>query len=410
MILILLVFWFYLWYRNSFVQAHKMFFWTGVAYKLLMVLLFGVIYWYWYGNGDAIFYYQIGLKITAKAKELPMEYLKFLLYQDHFWQQELDLPFQYLPRGAIFLKIISFIMLISFNSYWLSSLTLALFAFHGCWYLFQTIYLINQNWKIPALSAFIFFPSLVFWSAGLLKESLVIGFLGFGTGAFIRMVHQKQYSLKLLILLVLSLLAILIFKYYLAAVLIPCMIILTLYELIKPFRRKILIPVFFSGLILFFIPLINPNLQLSSLTEVVYNNYQLFHQKGGDNLIIFKQLSPDWQGLLNSIPKALFSGLFRPFFWEVKGFLPVIAGIESFILMILSLASLVLFTLKRSVNNNFLPYSIVIVFTSIIFSSFLTLAAPQFGALVRYRIIFWPFLLFVVLQQLNHYLRNQIAD
>ena len=99
--------------------------------------------------------------------------------------------------------------------------------------------------------------------------------------------------------------------------------------------------------------------------------------------------------ILANVPAALFAGLFRPFFWEATSALQFIAGVENAVLLLLAGSSLV--RLKGDLRS---PYRLLVgsvLSLVLILAVLITLSAPNFGTLSRYRAGYMALFLMVVL-------------
>ncbi|QLH34141.1 MAG: hypothetical protein HWD62_18645 [Cyclobacteriaceae bacterium] len=77
-------------------------------------------------------------------------------------------------RSLFLVKGISLLALISGDNYWTSTSYMATFAFGASWYFFKTICTWFEHSKLAAALSFLFFPSVVFWSSGLVKETFAL--------------------------------------------------------------------------------------------------------------------------------------------------------------------------------------------------------------------------------------------
>jgi hypothetical protein len=119
-------------------------------------------------------------------------------------------------------------------------------------------------------------------------------------------------------------------------------------------------------------------------------NYEGFAElsKPGD-AILYEGLRAEATSVLRYAPKALFSGLFRPFVWEAGNFFQLAAGLENAVLLVLLLTSWPQW--RNAVRS---PQRILI-FSAIVYCTllciFLALSTPNFGTLARYKVGFLPF-------------------
>ena len=114
----------------------------------------------------------------------------------------------------------------------------------------------------------------------------------------------------------------------------------------------------------------------------------------GGNSFDIGEFDASVSGALAKFPTAIVAGLFRPFLWESKNLVMVIAALENSVLMFLSIFLLFKLGIYRF-------YKVIarepILFFSIIFSLFFAfsvgLTTANFGAMVRYKIPAIPFYL-----------------
>ncbi len=106
------------------------------------------------------------------------------------------------------------------------------------------------------------------------------------------------------------------------------------------------------------------------------------------------------------------AGLYRPFLWEARNPVMLIAGIENFAMLLLSLYVLLLacvaifktgpgYMLRTMFDNSLIVFSFIFAIT---FAFSVGLTTANFGALVRYKIPLIPFFLsglFIVIYKFN---------
>jgi hypothetical protein len=90
------------------------------------------------------------------------------------------------PRALFFSKIVSVFSLLTVDNYWVIASYFSLFSFLAAWVLVKTIVQYLARYTVPSMVAFLFFPSVVFWTSGLIKESIAVGGLYFLTVFFLR--------------------------------------------------------------------------------------------------------------------------------------------------------------------------------------------------------------------------------
>ena len=162
------------WHRESTGQLRRLF-WPALLIKLSAGIALGVLYATYYPGGDTWTYFDCGRALTEMARESPGAFLRTLFAQDETTvaAQLTELP----PRALTMVKIVALVNLITHDNYWISSLYFSLLSFAGSWFLVGTIVQYNERLLKAAAIGFLFFPSAIFWGAGMLKESLAMAAL-----------------------------------------------------------------------------------------------------------------------------------------------------------------------------------------------------------------------------------------
>jgi hypothetical protein len=271
---------------------------------------------------------------------------------------------------------------------------------------------IQQSQNSAAL-AFLFFPSIVFWGSGLVKETLALAGIYFIAAIFIKVVKADRTRWPEWLLMVISFYTAWSLKYYWTALFMAVVTtsVLTLFFTKRVAALKTYQVVTWVGIFLILVVVastMHPNFYLSRFLDVLITNHNDFVRiSKAEGLIHYYQLSSDWWSVCINAPWALISGLFRPFVWEATGAASVVAALENLFLLILVLSSF--FRKKYSSTDQLLFYSTVVYI--VVLCVFLALSTPNLGTLSRYRIGFLPFLVFVVTYRnpLLQYLFSRIS-
>jgi hypothetical protein len=401
-----------LWLRKKTTDSPlSKFYWWALGWKTLTCIFVGVIYIYYYNSiGDTLLFQAYSSQLTDVFFANPGEFFRIFFFDE--FSEAMDILNE--PRVLYFVKILSLLNILTFKNYWISSLYLSLFSFMGTWMLANTIIKIFNTPLLATAFSFLFFPSFVFWTSGILKETFVIGAMNFIIAFSLQYIHLKR---KLRITEVFLLIVLLYFswkiKFYNILITLP--IIVTYYLLIlitkkfpvikKTLLNSLLFLAIFSLLVLSAI-LVNPVLSISYLSRILYESYASIYETTMENAKIayeFKNFGPDPLQIIQYAPEALLIGLFRPFIWEAPLNFSILTGIENFLLLIL--ASLKIFQLIK------LPKRLSIETTAVLTYVFLTatlmaMIGPNWGTLVRYKTSFFPF--WLLLLSVNNPLFNFI--
>ena len=378
------------WMKRKYKPESPLLYWSSFCVKVVAGISLGLIYSYYYSASDTWIFIKDAKALSAIAHDHFVDYLKYL------WADENIPGVLAIDRSLVLVKLISVFSLVSDNNYWICSIYFSFIAFSATWYLYNilTKYLFESS--LAAALAILFFPSVVFWGSGLVKETIALAGIYFIAGSFLKFTQSNKISLWELVFLILSIFLLWGLKYYWAAIFLPSLfttfIIFRIDKNLPLTQRKM---IFMWSTIFIFICLLvtftHPNFYLESFLGVVVDNYYQFAKiSPSDSLIHFYDLKPTWASILINSPWALFSGLFRPFIWEANGITALIASLENLFLIMLFIS----FFIFRKIIKGKWRFPIVIY--SFLLCIFLALSTPNFGTLSRYRVGFLPFLVFVL--------------
>ena len=280
-----------------------------------------------------------------------------------------------------------------------------------------------QNVNAAAL-AFLLLPTVVFWSSGLSKESLVMALLGFGLARVLpyfkdSSMFKNKWLLDIIIWTVCVIFLWLIKFYYLAA-LIPCLVAFLLSKFILTYstKQKILQKFPYNLLLLVFVlvciigtgTMLAPGLDIKSVMMNIVSNHNVTYIFSQPQDLIhytivppkgYITLSPYWSSFIYNSPQAFFSGLFRPFLWETGGNkLKILIALENFIILILSIYALINYLRQLIFQKNITGETHLLIWSTLLYISILVtllaFASPNFGSLVRYKVALTPFLFYLI--------------
>jgi hypothetical protein len=389
----------------------RLVFWSAYLFKIGAGLFIGWLYQYYYMTGDTFDYFKEASRMTALAQENFSAYLTFL------WSSEVDVQtFRNLnlgqPRALFFTKFVSLIGLVTNNNYWLTTCYFSLISFASAWGLVREIKRICPALSVEATFAFLFFPSIVVWSSGLIKESLAMAGLFFIVKIFLRLWSKEKISYAEWMIFPFSLWVLWSLKYYFMAVLLPILVTELLMKRVIAKRLLAARPVVYGLLwmVCFILPLVlitflHPNFYPERFLDVIVSNHDLFVSiSQPEEVIRFSSLQADAASILRNVPNAFFSGIFRPFLWEATNALQFAAAFENMVLLLLVPGFLI--GLVKSPKPSALVWPTLLY--CLLLVTFLALSTPNFGTLNRYRVGFLPFL--VLLLSYNNIFINKLKE
>ena len=368
--------------------------------KVAAGILLTVAYTYYYTDrthNDIYRYFNDSVIISSVLFKNPLAWIKIMLGAG------LEHPetFQYLiptqnfshsgsdmvTNNSLIIRLNVLLNYASYYNIWINTLFFDFLSYAGMVALYKTL----QPYFKPlpkALSIPIFLiPSFVFWSSGLLKESMFFMCFGFWLHSFLRL-NQGRKNVRDMIVLILTSWFIFHIKIQVFVILLISGYFLWLIssEGIKRWTGIVLLIVVFS--VAWYTN------SLSSVCEVISNKRTEFIQlaavQNAGSLIQLEQLPADCIGLFYGIPSAIINAVFRPFIWEYKNPFQIIFCIENLFFLVTILFVILRFFkfpygAKRYLLGFFFLFSIL---------NYLVIGwtVPIEGAIVHYRIIATPFL------------------
>ena len=367
----------------------------------------GVLYKYIYGYGDTLGFDADTIKLVTHIKAHPSDYLRILFLSKSEYSQFIT---DYYPRFSgtyLLLKIFTFLYLLTNNSYWISSIYCSFFSFLGMWSLANILVKTFPKTEWEATIAFLSFPSVIFWSSGLMKESIVEGSLGFVLaivlGKFRNHIQLKWFHFVLAPILFYWIFKI---KFYYFVVLIPVLVIGIFWSKTEHIKWQIKLAIATAFLILtgFVFSKSNKLLNPDKVTKVMIMNHNdnygfCFERASGGNLngkgiIMFQHFNNSIASFSYNLPNAWISSIFRPLPTEAGNAFQLIISFGNLFIFCLSLICIQKLMLAKT---NWKIEAIM----AIAFASFLGICmaftSPNMGTLARYKVGYMPFVIYLVL-------------
>ena len=394
--------------QQSWAQALRPYFYPALLLKLLCGVLLGLLYFHYYGGGDTVAYYKGSLILSDLARNDAAAYVRLLVFNEFSSEAfRASVPFSRLPEftnSFFMIKLLSLLNLLTSNSYYLNSLYFSLFSFWGAAKLAAVLMRTFPKYNCAAAVAFLFFPSVVFWSSGLLKDAILFGSMCWVISLFLMMAHRQKLPAITLVLAPIMILLFCRIKFFLALLLLPLLLLYLLVKLLAKYSRYfqnhlwqvllMAVAIVVFGLVgalvfkvyadgFFYINLVESYNQMVALSE-------------GKPHIEYHTLAPTILSFAVNAPKAVFSAIYRPFVGESDQWLFVLLALENLVLLLLSLLAVgAAWRGKISeVRVDHLLFVAIVLAFAVIFG----LSTPNFGTLSRYRIAFLPFLVYLLLQ------------
>jgi hypothetical protein len=427
-ILALLVGYFY--YSQNKRERHFRYFMPALIFKILASFAYVWVYInVFYYTGDTFGYMGRSVKLTNLIlRDFNEGIVKLLspatlenFYGWNYWY--------YNPETAIVLKFTSIINIFSLNTdysdqpYYATTLLFSLLSFIGIWNFYQ--FLVRRNYALYKEFAYciLFLPSIVFWASGVMKDTLVLAFMGVFLYNLDEVFIKKNLNPFNIFLLAFSFYVFATAKAYVAFALIPSLLLWVIWDWKERFKNPVLKTIFTPIFIGVAIPALagaivylGKSFDRFSVDNVFDEaiKFQDYHGSsslsesgaaGWGSSYTLGNFDGSASGALKMFFPAVNVALFRPYPWEAKKPQVMLAAMESLFLL--------LFTFRIFWRIGFFgffrvlftrPYAMGAFSFAIIFAFAVGFTSYNFGALSRYRIPLLPFFmsaLFIMNYEVN---------
>lgn len=374
----------------------------------------GIIYQFYYGRGDTFEYFDQATIVYNAILDNPVVGLKLIFTpyvnaSDVFIYASKIHWYNSVPEFTI-IRIVAIIGLFTFHTYLGTSLFFAFFAFTGSWLMFNVFI---QRFAIPvkwvALST-LFIPSVIFWGSGILKDTITLSALGIAFAFAFKIIEERKATFRNYSCLIISLFFIYLIKVYILLCFIPSIFLWWYLKSLKLIKKTSLrffsAPILLGFFLLFGYTVVegvtydSERYNLGSLPKWVHTtSYDIRYWTGKDAGSGYDIGAQDgtWKTLISLVPAAVNVSLFRPYLWEVNNPLMLLASLEGFSLMLLTV--MFLFKFRFSLFKQ--PIVIFIFVFSITFAFAVGTSTYNFGSLNRYKIPMLPFYTSLLVTQLK---------
>jgi hypothetical protein len=395
--------------KNKEVKAYYNY---ALFFKLFLALIYALVYIYYFGGGDTTAYWDGAVSLNKLLFHNPTNFIEHLISEPtevlrikHF-SKETGYPpgWIYREQEAWFVcKVTSFVSLIAFRSYLAGTFIYAYAVAAISMKLFDLVYRMKLHTIRTLAFAILFIPSVAFWCSGVSKDTLtywsILQMLVFFLSYFVFNEPKSIWNWTLLALSVFILYHTRVF--ILVATIIPLAMAYSTrltkkYEDNAFVKFSIRILIITGGFGFFFLFL------RSGFANELVSEAQIVQQDFKNNVtytgkryeINTTDASPT--GLLRAFPISVFYGIYKPLPYEALSPTLIFNGIESAILLYLTLLFLFqsLFKNIRIITSNeFLVFSFLFVILIGFMAGF---SSVLYGVLVRIRAPLLPFIFLIL--------------
>lgn len=388
-------------------KYHRQGFWI----KMLGCFAF-TIFSVYLSPGDSIgLYYQEGKNMYQLILQNP-DHLQWLFgkgkdFDESFLKTQYNVGYFKSEANFIVTKFVVLFSFITFGRYAAINVIFACIAFSGLWKLYLFFYEQYPHMHKKFAIAILYFPTLVFWSSGILKDTLCIASLGWVTYAVYEMLYRKKKILKNLIIFSAFAWLLAIIKVYILISYVPFFVLFIILKNMQgiksPLFKYMLAPILIVGSMFCFTSVLNSYddelgaYAVQDITKSIQHLNGAFTAMNGNetaesNFDLGVEFDGTFHGLIKLAPVAIFTTFFRPFIWESGKLSSLLASLESLILLFFTVY-IIFKTGLRTLIKLVLSDALIMYcfFFSIVFALFVGASTLNFGTLVRYKIPCLPF-------------------
>lgn len=377
---------------------------VGLVFAILVYVV------YYKGSWDSITTYYSNICLLREIfSESYLNQIKYIIYGADFLVDFPRVPKRVIHGGGT-AKVIQTGYALSFfcfNRFLFLSLFFTIIGFWGNWRMFVLFNKIFPSITTGLAFSFLFLPSSLMWTSGMMKEPLVFIGLAFLLEGFYNCFILGKKRITGLMAVLFGAWLILGVKAYIFLCIAPGLLIWKVVDVLKNIRdyklKVVLIPILLGVLM---IGLVGASVVVSSvvedlaaeeLTENIEGRMEHWNSREYGSSYQIPDIEFSVGGVLKSIPNLFVLGLMRPFIWESTKPIILVTGIETFAILLLTLYTFFKSGIYRSFKIIFSnPLLVGIIVYSLIFFPVVALTSGTFGTLVRYRVPCLPFFLMMI--------------
>lgn len=386
----------------------------SVVYRMVLASVFIVTYTHFYTDrttADMYRYYDDAGIMYSALSENPPDFFRML---SGFNDQSQEIQENYYMKMNTWYKSYeylvpndnrtmvrwnAFLMLFSFGSFYVAALFFVIMGYLGIFFLFKSFQMKHPVHEKILFLALMFFPSLTFWTSGISKEALVVFALGGFLFTFMKLISKKFNVLNVLFFIVFAYMLFTI-KIYVLLFLIPVIIAYLWGRTSKSINLflKFCLSISVFLILIWNFHYVVPGINFVDAFVRQQHDFISFAKSiDAGSIINGHVLQPNVLSFLKAVPVALINVFFRPFFFDSHNLLMFAVSVENFVFIV------AIFGWFFLINRKFRPDAFfwLCVTFSLMFFTVIGLSTPVTGAIVRYKVVGFPFLFGFLIQMMN---------
>lgn len=393
-------------YRDHYLRKHFMW---GLTVKFIGCFGFIAVYGFYYGFGDTFGYFRSATDLREIIWDDPSQFWRILTSSKLNGYEQLMMGIEETDRllrsgaGYAVARFALVFGMFTYNSYVATSLFFAFASFLGVWSLYRVVVHIFPYQYRAVTIPILYIPSVFFWGSSIMKDSIVIGFLGLLTYGIYKIYFQKRNVLLGLLLVAFCIYILFNVKQYVIIAYAPALIVwMSLGPLNRlPTRQKWIAAPFLMGIGLVIVVLLFPIIEQASrryaleqvmeTAEVTAGYIHRTTREGGASYSL-GDVSYTPLGMAKVFPRAVTVTLFQPFLYQVRNPVMLLSAMESTVFLLgtfFILFKVGFFRFVGFIMNQ--PFLLMCLVFSIFFAFAIGISTYNFGSLVRYKIPCLPF-------------------
>jgi len=335
----------------------------------------------------------------------PLDYIKLImgfesseitriaLDQTSFWKKPFE-PYLYNDNQTV-IRINMIIRLFSFGSYGVHALFFTFVSFTGLTAIYKSFMRFFDDKRFLLKTACFLIPSVLLWSSGILKESILFFALGILILQVSKVLEEHRMDLKKIVMIALCMLLLVITKTYVLLMLAPGLLGLILWET-GVVKKGLFAFVLSSTVVLGPILMLGNFVPSMDLPHILYKMQEDFinvaHITHASSFFQINKLDESIWSLVLNIPEALFNVLLRPLPLYTASILNIVASLENMLILVIFVYTL---THRCAIKLQMKGLWLLLFGFSFYMFVLIGLTVPVEGAIVRYKAPVLP--LFLIL-------------
>ena len=314
----------------------------------------------------------------------PNGYTRFLDSSDSYWND---------IKSNVLYKMLSVFDIFSRKNFFINTLFYNFLVFFGAVALYKVFIKIFPTSFYKIIACIFLLPSALFFSSMIHRDGLILLSLSMVIYHLYFMMNEHHFSWKRMLIVLAILVIIFLLRIFVFITLMPAILAWVTAQRNKRYAFISFLGVYIIGAVLFFSSgYISPK---TDLPQYVSNKQTAFIEisKLGASAININPLHPNFRSFFNNAPQALNHAFLRPYITEVKSFVYLPFALENLLFEILLLL-FILFKKKVLSIDPLIYFCFFFTFTIFLITGY---TVPIIGAIVRYRSIYFIFLLLPII-------------